>query len=109
MLGSRAGLFAGLLIAAILVVGLMSMATARVGPNFDGQGTFPHHRWGKVPSAQQPPRGVSEQNPGPSDLPEIVMAGTYGVAQGTGERAVRILKDEGLVRTVIGKGVYVKP
>ncbi len=37
------------------------------------------------------------------------MMQTYGVAQGTAERAVRILKDEGLVRTVIGKGVYVKP
>jgi GntR family transcriptional regulator len=32
---------------------------------------------------------------------------TYGVAQGTAERAVRVLKDEGLVHTVIGKGVYV--
>ena len=33
---------------------------------------------------------------------------TYGVAQGTAEHAVRLLKDEGLVKTVIGKGVYVK-
>jgi GntR family transcriptional regulator len=43
-------------------------------------------------------------------LPSVKsMMQTYGVAQGTAERAVRILKDEGLVRTVIGKGVYVKP
>lgn len=33
----------------------------------------------------------------------------YGVAQGTAERAIRILKDEGLVRSVIGKGVFVTP
>jgi DNA-binding GntR family transcriptional regulator len=32
---------------------------------------------------------------------------SYGVAQGTAERAVRILRDERLVHTVIGKGVYV--
>ena len=31
----------------------------------------------------------------------------YGVAQGTAERAVGLLKTEGLVHTVIGKGVYV--
>jgi DNA-binding GntR family transcriptional regulator len=32
----------------------------------------------------------------------------YGVAQGTAEHAVRVLKDEGLVRSVRGKGVFVK-
>ena len=31
----------------------------------------------------------------------------YGVAQGTAEHAVRVLKDEGLVKTVKGKGTYV--
>jgi GntR family transcriptional regulator len=31
----------------------------------------------------------------------------YEVAQGTAEHAIRILKDEGLVRGVKGKGVYV--
>jgi GntR family transcriptional regulator len=42
-------------------------------------------------------------------LPSVkVMMQTYGVAQGTAERAVRILKEEGLVRTVMGKGVYVR-
>jgi GntR family transcriptional regulator len=47
----------------------------------------------------------------PSDrpLPSVkTLMQTYGVAQGTAERAVRILKAEGLVKTVIGKGVYVK-
>lgn len=33
----------------------------------------------------------------------------YGVAQGTAEKAVRVLKDEGIVRTVRGKGVYTLP
>ena len=33
----------------------------------------------------------------------------YGVAQGTAEKAVRVLKDEGLVRTMRGKGIYTLP
>lgn len=31
----------------------------------------------------------------------------YGVADGTIQKALRILKDEGLVRTVTGRGVFV--
>jgi DNA-binding GntR family transcriptional regulator len=34
-------------------------------------------------------------------------ARTYGCAQGTAERAIRVLKAEGLVKSVRGKGVYV--
>ncbi len=33
----------------------------------------------------------------------------YGVAQGTAEKAVRVLKEEGLVRTIRGKGIYTLP
>jgi DNA-binding IscR family transcriptional regulator len=33
----------------------------------------------------------------------------YGVAQGTAEKAVRVLRDEGIVRTVRGKGIYTLP
>ncbi len=33
----------------------------------------------------------------------------YGVARGTAERAVAVLRNEGLVRTVPGKGVFVVP
>jgi len=41
-------------------------------------------------------------------IPSVkTMMQTYGVAQGTAERAVKILKAEGLVKTVMGKGVYV--
>ncbi len=57
-------------------------------------------------------RSMIESSEIPPDrpLPSVKsMMQTYGVAQGTAERAIRILKDEGLVRTVIGKGVYVKP
>ena len=57
-------------------------------------------------------RGMIESGEIPPDrpLPSVKsMMQTYGVAQGTAERAVRILKEEGLVRTVIGKGVYVRP
>lgn len=31
----------------------------------------------------------------------------YGVADGTVQKAVQILRDEGLVHTVIGRGVFV--
>jgi GntR family transcriptional regulator len=33
----------------------------------------------------------------------------YGVAGGTIDKAMAILRDEGLVRTVIGRGIYVTP
>ena len=33
----------------------------------------------------------------------------YGVARGTADRAVAVLRSEGLVRTVPGKGVFVVP
>lgn len=33
----------------------------------------------------------------------------YGVAQGTAEKAVRVLKEERLVRTIRGKGIYTLP
>jgi GntR family transcriptional regulator len=43
-------------------------------------------------------------------LPSINrLAQQYGVARGTVEKAVQVLRDEGLVRTVIGRGVYVVP
>jgi GntR family transcriptional regulator len=41
-------------------------------------------------------------------LPSVkVLVQTYGVAQGTAEKAVGVLRDEGLVHTVIGRGVFV--
>jgi GntR family transcriptional regulator len=41
-------------------------------------------------------------------LPSVkVLVQTYGVAQGTAEKAVRVLRDEGLVHTVIGRGAFV--
>ncbi len=51
---------------------------------------------------------TSGQIPPDRPLPSVKqLQQAYGVAQGTAERAVRLLKDEGLVHTVIGKGVYV--
>jgi GntR family transcriptional regulator len=41
-------------------------------------------------------------------LPSIsYLVQTYGVADQTVKKAVQVLRDEGLVKTVIGKGVYV--
>jgi DNA-binding GntR family transcriptional regulator len=41
-------------------------------------------------------------------LPSVkVLQQTYGVAQGTAEKAVGVLRHEGLVHTVMGRGVYV--
>lgn len=40
---------------------------------------------------------------------KLTLRQTYGVSQGTVERALAELKQEGLVVTVTGKGVYVLP
>ena len=37
------------------------------------------------------------------------MEAEYGVARDTLRKAVRVLKDEGLVETVTGMGIYVVP
>jgi DNA-binding GntR family transcriptional regulator len=43
-------------------------------------------------------------------LPAIkTLAQTYSVSRGTAERAIRILRDEGLVRTSLGRGIFVAP
>lgn len=43
-------------------------------------------------------------------LPSINrLAQEYGIARGSAEKAVQVLRDEGRVRTVIGRGVYVVP
>ena len=55
-------------------------------------------------------RGQIQRGEIPVDraLPSVkVLVQTYGVAQGTAEKAVRVLRDEGLVHTVIGRGVFV--
>jgi GntR family transcriptional regulator len=48
----------------------------------------------------------------PADRPvpsETTLRQTYGVSRGTARRAVEVLREEGLVVTVPGKGSYVKP
>lgn len=41
-------------------------------------------------------------------LPSIrMLQQTYGISDGTVKKAVQLLRDEGLVRTVQGKGVFV--
>ena len=55
-------------------------------------------------------RGQIQRGEIPTDraLPSVkVLVQTYGVAQGTAEKAVGVLRDEGLVHTVIGRGVFV--
>ena len=55
-------------------------------------------------------RGQIQRGEIPADraLPSVkVLVQRYGVAQGTAEKAVRVLRDEGLVHTVIGRGVFV--
>lgn len=43
-------------------------------------------------------------------LPSIkILAQEYEVAKGTAEKALGVLRDEGLVRTVPGRGIYVVP
>jgi GntR family transcriptional regulator len=45
--------------------------------------------------------------PGRSIPSETVLVQEYGVARLTARKAVRVLADEGLVRVVQGRGVYV--
>jgi DNA-binding GntR family transcriptional regulator len=55
-------------------------------------------------------RGQIQRGEIPADraLPSVkVLVQTYGVAQGTAEKAVGVLRDESLVHTVIGRGVFV--
>ena len=40
---------------------------------------------------------------------ERTLTQRYGVAGGTVKKAIQVLRDEGLVHTVIGRGVYVVP
>ena len=43
-------------------------------------------------------------------LPSIrTLQERYGVSDGTVKHALQLLKDEGLVRTVIGRGIFVRP
>lgn len=43
-------------------------------------------------------------------LPSIkTLAQEYEVAKGTAEKALGVLREEGLVRTVPGRGIYVVP
>lgn len=54
---------------------------------------------GKIASGEIPPGGA---------LPSIpFMMQDYGVADATVKKAVRVLKDEGLVISVAGKGTFV--
>ena len=54
---------------------------------------------GQIERGEIPPRRA---------LPSINrLAQEYGVARGSVEKAVQVLRDDGLVRTVIGRGVYV--
>jgi GntR family transcriptional regulator len=40
---------------------------------------------------------------------ESYLVQTYGIARGTARKAVEVLREEGLVVTVQGRGSYVKP
>jgi len=46
--------------------------------------------------------------PGRAVPSERALVQTYGVAPGTIKKALSLLRDEGLVETVIGRGVFVK-
>ena len=70
---------------------------------------------GRVPVYQQLAtilRGQIERGELAPDRPlpsKIALRLAYGVSQGTVERALAELKQDGIVVTVVGKGVYVLP
>jgi GntR family transcriptional regulator len=45
--------------------------------------------------------------PGRAVPTERMLTQTFGIAVGTVKKAIQVLRDEGLVYTVIGRGVYV--
>jgi GntR family transcriptional regulator len=49
---------------------------------------------------------IAPRHPLPSKAQVI---GEFGVSAGTWDRAVQVLRDEGLVHTVLGKGIYILP
>lgn len=49
---------------------------------------------------------LAPRRPVPS---ERTLTQRYSLAGGTVKKAIQVLRDEGLVRTVIGRGVYVVP
>lgn len=54
-------------------------------------------------------RGQIERGELTGRVPSIkTLAETHGVAMGTAERALAILRDEGVITVVIGRGAYVK-
>jgi GntR family transcriptional regulator len=55
-------------------------------------------------------RGQIERGELAGRVPSVkTLTQQYGVAQGTAERALRLLRDEGLVRSRIGRGHFVVP
>ena len=70
-------------------------------------------REGRVPPYQQIAAALREQIasgqiPPGRRIPSLVeLEQTYGVARDTLRKAVQVLKDEGLVETVPGMGIYV--
>ena len=55
-------------------------------------------------------RGQIEHGELTGRVPSIkTLAQTYGVAMGTAERALTLLRDEGLIVMVIGRGAFVSP
>lgn len=54
-------------------------------------------------------RGLIQSGELTSRLPSLkTISQDYGVSHITAEKAVQVLKDEGLVETVVGKGTYVR-
>lgn len=57
-------------------------------------------------------RGQIERGELPADRPlprKIILRERYRVSQGSVERAIAVLRSEGLVETARGKGIYVLP
>jgi GntR family transcriptional regulator len=50
-----------------------------------------------------------ELEPGRPIPSEVTLTQRYGVARGTARKAVGLLRDEGLVRFVFGRGTFVVP
>jgi GntR family transcriptional regulator len=82
------------------------MADREDGPRFDPRG--PELVYMQIADDIAGQIGRGELEPGARLPSEADLAEHYGAAKMTARRAVRELRERGLVRTVIGKGSYVR-
>lgn len=88
-----------------LSVTMITLATHHVAVSIDHDGDVPVYiQLADILRARIEAGEIAPRRPVPS---KRSLMQEYGVAGGTIDKAIAILRGEGLVRTVIGRGIYV--